>query len=115
MNIHYTKAIPFTTLFLSLFSSRPIIFWIDQLYSFWMIRLDFGLNGRRGRLVNALYLVQQDLLSQLVLNLSSYMIKFKTEYYQLVGGVTDENNWPHWMKYLVTALIETAQITFFQQ
>jgi Fic family protein len=40
-------------------------------------------NGRTGRIINALYLVQQELLSQPVLYLSSYIVKYKTEYYQL--------------------------------
>lgn len=68
-------------------------------------------NGRTGRIINALYLVQQELLSQPVLYLSSYIIKYKTEYYQLLRGVTEKNNWHDWGMYMITALIETAQLT----
>lgn len=68
-------------------------------------------NGRTGRIVNALYLVQQELLSQPVLYLSSYIVKYKTEYYQLLRGVTENNNWHDWIMYILTALIETAQLT----
>ncbi|MDO9372788.1 MAG: Fic/DOC family N-terminal domain-containing protein [Bacteroidota bacterium] len=68
-------------------------------------------NGRTGRIVNALYLVQQELLVQPVLYLSSYIVKYKTEYYQLLRGVTEENNWHDWVMYILTALIETAQLT----
>jgi Fic family protein len=68
-------------------------------------------NGRTGRIVNALYLVQQELLSQPVLYLSSYIVKYKTEYYQLLRGVTEKNNWHDWVMYMLTALIETAQLT----
>jgi Fic family protein len=68
-------------------------------------------NGRTGRIVNALYLVQQQLLSQPVLYLSSYIVKYKTEYYQLLRGVTEKNNWHDWVMYLLTALTETAQLT----
>jgi len=68
-------------------------------------------NGRTGRIVNALYLVQQQLLSQPVLYLSSYIGKYKTEYYQLLRGVTEKNNWQDWVMYMLTALIETAQLT----
>lgn len=68
-------------------------------------------NGRTGRIVNALYLVQQELLSQPVLYLSSYIVKYKTEYYQLLKGVTENNNWQDWVMYLLTALIETSQLT----
>jgi Fic family protein len=68
-------------------------------------------NGRSGRIVNALYLVQQELLSQPVLYLSSYIVKYKPEYYQLLRGVTEKNNWHDWVMYMLTALIETAQLT----
>lgn len=68
-------------------------------------------NGRTGRIVNALYLVQQELLVQPVLYLSSYIVKYKTEYYQLLRGVTEKNNWHDWVMYILTALTETAQLT----
>lgn len=68
-------------------------------------------NGRTGRIINALYLVQQELLSQPVLYASSYIVKYKTEYYQLLRGVTEKNNWNEWVMYLLTALIETTQLT----
>lgn len=68
-------------------------------------------NGRSGRILNALYLVQQELLSQPVLYLSSYIVKYKTEYYQLLRGVTEKNTWHDWVMYMLTALIETAQLT----
>ena len=68
-------------------------------------------NGRTGRIINALYLVQQELLSQPVLYLSSYIVKYKTEYYQLLRSVTEKDNWHDWIMYILTALIETAQLT----
>src|SRR5450631_1795825 len=68
-------------------------------------------NGRTGRIVNALYLVQQELLLQPVLYLSSYIVKYKTEYYQLLREVTEKENWHDWVMYLLTALIETAKLT----
>jgi len=68
-------------------------------------------NGRTGRILNALYLVQQELLTQPVLYLSSYIVKYKTEYYQLLRDVTDNDRWEDWVMYMLTALIETAQLT----
>ncbi|PWG78311.1 Fic family protein [Pararcticibacter amylolyticus] len=68
-------------------------------------------NGRTGRIVNALYLVQQELLSQPVLYLSSYIVKHKPEYYQLLREVTEKNNWHNWIMYMLTAVTETAQLT----
>jgi Fic family protein len=68
-------------------------------------------NGRTGRIINALYLVQQELLTQPVLYLSSYIVKYKTEYYQLLRGVTEKNSWRDWVMYILTALSETAILT----
>lgn len=68
-------------------------------------------NGRTGRIINALYLVQQGLLSQSVLYLSSYIVRYKTEYYQLLRGVTEKNNWHDWTMYILTAVMETAQLS----
>ena len=68
-------------------------------------------NGRTGRIINALYLVQQGLLTQPVLYLSSYIVKYKTEYYQLLSGVTEKENWHDWIMYILTALIDTSQLT----
>jgi Fic family protein len=68
-------------------------------------------NGRTGRIINALYLVQQELLSQLILYLSLYIIKYKTEYYQLLRNVTEKDNWHDWIMYILTALIETTALT----
>lgn len=68
-------------------------------------------NGRTGRIINALYLVQQDLLSYPVLYLSSYIVKYKAEYYQLLRGITETGNWRDWIMYMLTAISETAQLT----
>lgn len=68
-------------------------------------------NGRTGRILNALYLVQQDLLIQPVLYLSSYIVNHKADYYQLLRSVTEKENWNDWIMYMLTALIETTQLT----
>lgn len=80
-------------------------------YQFESIHPFSDANGRTGRIINGLYLVQQELLSQPVLHLSSYIVKFKTEYYQLLRGVTENGNWHDWVMYILTAIIETAQLT----
>lgn len=68
-------------------------------------------NGQAGRIINALYIVQQELLAQPVLYLSAYIIKNKAAYYQLLRGVTENNNWHDWVMYVLTAVIETTQLT----
>jgi Fic family protein len=68
-------------------------------------------NGRAGRIINTLYLVQQELLNQPVLYLSSYIIQYKTEYYQLLRNVTETDNWQDWIMYILTAIAETSKTT----
>ena len=68
-------------------------------------------NGRTGRIINTLYLVQQGLLSQPVLYISSYIMQYKTEYYQLLRGVTETGNWQDWVMYILTAITETSKET----
>lgn len=100
------------------FINDPLLSQLDPLVKMALLHYQFEAihpfsdgNGRTGRILNALYLVQQGLLTQPVLYLSSYIVKYKTEYYQLLRGVTEQNNWHDWVMYILTALIETAQLT----
>jgi Fic family protein len=68
-------------------------------------------NGRAGRILNGLYLVQQELLPEPVLYLSSYVVRNKLLYYQLLRNVTENNNWHDWVMFNLTAITETAQLT----
>lgn len=68
-------------------------------------------NGRTGRILNMLYLVQQQLLPQPVLYLSSYIIEYKQDYYRLLREVTEKGNWPDWILFMTTAVNATAQLT----
>ncbi len=100
------------------FINNPELSALDPLVKMALIHYQFEAihpfadgNGRTGRIINALYLVQQELLSQPVLYLSSYIVKYKTEYYQLLRSVTEKDDWHNWIMYILTALIETAQLT----
>lgn len=68
-------------------------------------------NGRTGRILNTLYLCQQGLLQEPVLYLSSYIVKHKTEYYQLLRGVTENDHWHNWVMFILTAVSETSKVT----
>jgi len=68
-------------------------------------------NGRTGRILNSLYLVQQNLLSHPVIYLSSYIIDNKQDYYRLLREVTEKQNWRDWIMFMTTAVNETANLT----
>lgn len=65
-------------------------------------------NGRTGRVINLLYLVDQKLLSHPVLYLSKYIIENKDDYYYNLAAVTQRQAWKPWILYLLTAVESTA-------
>lgn len=68
-------------------------------------------NGRTGRILNILYLVQENLLETPVLFLSRYIIDNKTPYYKGLQNVTEHQNWEEWILYMLTAVEQTAYKT----
>lgn len=65
-------------------------------------------NGRTGRIINILYLILNGLLDAPVLYLSSYIIRFKSDYYRLLQQVRDDNNWDDWIMYVIKGVEETS-------
>jgi Fic family protein len=68
-------------------------------------------NGRTGRIINVLYLVQKELLDIPVLYLSGYIIRTKSDYYRLLQEVRDNNAWEEWIIYMLTGVEQTARQT----
>jgi Fic family protein len=65
-------------------------------------------NGRTGRVLNSLFLVEKELLGLPILYLSRYIIANKTDYYRLLLDVTRKGDWEPWVLYLVKGVEETA-------
>ena len=80
-------------------------------YQFEAIRPFTDGNGRTGRVINILVLIQEKLLTLPVLYLSRYIIANKAGYYQLLQKVTSEQAWEEWVLYMLRAVEETAQWT----
>lgn len=68
-------------------------------------------NGRTGRVLNSLFLIQEDLLTLPILYLSRYIIKNKTEYYRLLLDVTRNQAWEPWIIFLLHGIEDTARWT----
>jgi len=68
-------------------------------------------NGRTGRILNSLFLVEQNLLSVPILYLSRYIIARKADYYRLLLAVTREGAWEEWILYMLQGVEETADWT----
>ncbi len=68
-------------------------------------------NGRTGRILLILYLLQQRLLEQPILFLSRYIIEHKNHYYRLLREVTETGAWEPWILYVLRAVEATAETT----
>lgn len=68
-------------------------------------------NGRTGRVINILYLIDQSLLDIPVLYLSRYIIEHRDDYYRLLLDVTARDQWEPWILYMLNAVESTARWT----
>lgn len=66
-------------------------------------------NGRTGRIINILYLVQKGLLHLPVLYLSRFIIRNKELYYQLLQDVRDHQKWEPWILFMLEGVELTAK------
>ncbi len=68
-------------------------------------------NGRTGRIINLLFLIEQGLLETPILYLSRYIIQNKAAYYQYLLDVTTNQQWEQWILYMLDAVEQTANWT----
>ncbi len=68
-------------------------------------------NGRTGRILNLIYLVQTGLLNQPVLYLSKYIIVNKSDYYYNLEAVTQLGSWKKWILFMLDAVEKTSSLT----
>ncbi|KQW46695.1 MULTISPECIES: protein adenylyltransferase Fic [unclassified Roseateles] len=68
-------------------------------------------NGRTGRVINLLYLVEQELLDIPVLYLSRHILRNRAEYYRGLQSVTQDGAWEPWLLYMLQGVSDTARWT----
>jgi Fic family protein len=66
-------------------------------------------NGRVGRLLITLFLMERGRLSQPLLYLSSYIEAHRQDYYDLLQRVRTHGDWNAWIMFFLTGVKETAQ------
>ncbi len=65
-------------------------------------------NGRVGRLLITLLLVERDVLSRPLLYLSLFLKQNRTEYYDRLSAVRSNGDWEGWLRFFLTGVTVTA-------
>ena len=65
-------------------------------------------NGRLGRLLITLYLIEKKVLSRPVLYLSDFLARNKSSYFDALTMVRQSNNLKHWILFFLSGVVETA-------
>ncbi len=66
-------------------------------------------NGRVGRLLITLFLIERGRLSQPLLYLSAYIETHRQEYYDLLQRVRTHGDWNSWLHYFLNGVEETSK------
>ena len=80
-------------------------------YQFESIHPFYDGNGRTGRIINVLYLVQKGLIDNPILYLSDYIIRNKNIYYELLQKVRTDEAWEDWIMFMLKAVEQTSKDT----
>ena len=89
----------------------PLVRMAVQHYQFEAIHPFVDGNGRTGRILNILFLVQLGLLDSPILYLSRFIIQNKAAYYRLIKKVTHEQDWGAWIMFVLDGVEETCTWT----
>ena len=68
-------------------------------------------NGRTGRVLNILFLIEKGLLTLPTLYLSHYFLRHRPDYYRLLTQVTRQGAWEPWILFMLQAVEATAAMT----
>jgi len=90
---------------------EPLVRMAVSYYQFEAIHPFTDGNGRSGRIINLLFLIQENLLDIPILYLSRYIIHNKKDYHQRLLKVTTHHQWEEWILYLLDAVEQTADRT----
>ncbi len=65
-------------------------------------------NGRVGRLLITLLLVERGVLSRPLLYLSLFLKQNRSEYYDRLGAIRNSGDWEGWLRFFLTGVVATA-------
>jgi fic family protein len=89
----------------------PLVAMATAHYQFEAIHPFTDGNGRTGRILNILMLVERGLLAEPVLYLSRHIVRNKNQYYDRLLAVTSDGAWEEWLSFMLIAVQSTAEET----
>jgi Fic family protein len=92
----------------SLSDADPLVKMAVIHFQFESIHPFFDGNGRTGRIINILYLVQKSLLHLPILYLSRFIIDHKGDYYQHLQNVREKGEWEPWILFMLEGIEKTS-------
>ncbi|MEI6211373.1 MAG: Fic family protein [bacterium] len=95
--------------FLNERSVPPLIQIAMAHYQFEAIHPFLDGNGRVGRLLVPLFLVERGVLPQPLLYLSAFFEATRPDYYRLLRGVTDRGAWAPWIEYFLNGVARQSE------
>jgi Fic family protein len=66
-------------------------------------------NGRVGRILIPLFLMEKKLLGSPVFYISAYLEAHRDTYYDRLSAITKENTWEEWITFFLSAVVEQAR------
>lgn len=89
----------------------PLIVMAASHYQFEAIHPFSDGNGRTGRILNVLLLIEAELIREPVLYLSRYIIRHKDEYYERLLSVSRDGEWEKWLLFMLEGVRDTSRET----
>lgn len=86
----------------------PLVLMALAHYQFEAIHPFFDGNGRTGRILNLLVLIEAGLLELPILYLSGYIVRHKETYYERLNAVTRSDEWESWILFMLSGVESTA-------
>lgn len=78
-------------------------------YQFEAIHPFYDGNGRTGRILNILFLIENSLLDLPILYISRYFLHNKLSYYQGFRQIAEADKWQEWVSFFLDAITTTAK------
>ncbi len=89
----------------------PLVVMAMAHYQFEAIHPFFDGNGRTGRILNLLFLIETGMLQLPVLYLSGHLVRHKDTYYERLNAVTRNDEWEPWIRFMLAGIEATSSWT----